>query len=125
MVQDYVINRWALQLVALVVVTLAAACDRVDASAGGSTAAGASQARTIDLAGGRLPALPSGPLYIRVVEFSQDAGSAFRSHQHVPGLVYVQTGVQRLIVVDGPPIEPHHLQSADVRGRECRVRQRR
>src|SRR5262249_38954138 len=105
MVQDYVINRWALQLVALVVVTLAAACDRVDASVGGSTAASASRARTSDLAGGRLPALPSGPLYIRVVDFSQDAGSAFTSHQHVPGIVYVQSGVQRLVIVDAPSIE--------------------
>jgi quercetin dioxygenase-like cupin family protein len=83
---------------------LIAACDRGDQGAA-STTARAWQAQTIDLAGGRLSALPSGSLFVRVVEFAQDAGSAFTSHQHVPGFVYVDQGLHRLVITDGPSID--------------------
>lgn len=82
--------------------TLFTACDRGDQDA--ASTARASQAQTINLAGGRLGALPSGSLFVRVVEFAQDGGGVFTSHQHVPGFVYVDEGLQRLEIADGPSI---------------------
>jgi hypothetical protein len=79
---------------------LIAACDRGDQGAANTTAR-AWQAQTIDLAGGRLSALPSGSLFVRVVEFAQEANSAFTSHQHVPGFVYVDQGIHQLVITDG------------------------
>jgi quercetin dioxygenase-like cupin family protein len=52
------------------------------------------------VAGGQVAALPSGNLFVRVIGFSQGPGTAFHSHKHTPGFVYVAAGVQRL---DSPP----------------------
>ena len=98
------INRSLLAVLAVNVIVAQIGCDRVGDS-GATNTARSSQASTIDLAGGRLPALPSGSVYLRVVEFAQDAGGAFTSHQHVPGIVYQQTGMQRLVIADGPSFD--------------------
>jgi quercetin dioxygenase-like cupin family protein len=102
---DWVIGGWGWKLFLAALVTMQISCDWIGPGASETTTARSWQATTIDLAGGRLPALPSGPLYVRVVDFAQDAGSAFTSHQHVPGFVYVQTGAQRLVIADGPSID--------------------
>lgn len=53
------------------------------------------------LAGGPLPALPTGTLFIRVIEFQQPPGTSFPSQQHVPGLIYQSEGSQVLAIQDG------------------------
>src|SRR6516164_10539276 len=55
------------------------------------------------LAAGEVAALPSGNLFVRVIGFSQGPMTAFRSHKHTAGFVYVAAGVQRL---DSPPAPP-------------------
>jgi len=107
---DWVINSWVSNLLAAIALTVMISCDRIDPGATESIAAKSSHAKTIDLAGGQLPALPSGRLYVRVVDFAQDADSAFTSHQHVPGFVYVQAGAERLVIADGPSVD---LQAGD------------
>jgi hypothetical protein len=42
------------------------------------------------LAAGKLDALPTGPVYIRVVRFVSPAGYLINSKQHVPSFVYVE-----------------------------------
>ena len=54
------------------------------------------------LAGGEVAALPSGNLFVRVIGFSQGPMTAFRSHKHTPGFVYVAAGVQRLVSPPAP-----------------------
>src|SRR5215468_11565097 len=54
------------------------------------------------LAGGEVAALPSGNLFVRVIGFSQGPLTAFRSHKHTPGFVYVAAGVQRLVSPPAP-----------------------
>lgn len=61
-------------------------------------------AKTLSLAGGPLRALPTGTLFIRVIEFRQAAGTSFPSHQHVPGLIYQSDGSQLLAIQDGPQV---------------------
>jgi quercetin dioxygenase-like cupin family protein len=55
------------------------------------------------LAAGEVAALPTGNLFVRVIGFSQRPRSAFPSHKHTPGFVYLAAGVQRL---DSPPASP-------------------
>lgn len=60
---------------------------------------------TTDLAAGKLSSLPTGNLYIRVIEFAQPQGHSFPSKTHVPGFVYITSGVQRLTITDRTPID--------------------
>ena len=56
------------------------------------------------LAAGEVAALPSGNLFVRVIGFSQGPMTAFRSHKHTAGFVYVAAGVQRLHSPPAPPV---------------------
>jgi len=47
---------------------------------------------------GQVDSLPTGPVYIRFVRFVQPPGYVINSKQHVPSVVYVETGVQRLVL---------------------------
>jgi len=58
-----------------------------------------------NLAGGKLPSLLTGPLFIRVTLFAQPAGHSFASQTHVAGFDYVASGVQRLVIGGRAPIE--------------------
>jgi hypothetical protein len=74
-------------------------------SAGRSTLpVAASGARTEDLAGGRLDALPSGALYIRVQHFAQPPETEFGSRSHQPGFEYQVDGTQLYEIQGGPTI---------------------
>ena len=57
------------------------------------------------LAGGRLASLPTGSLFIRIINFDQPVGHSFPSKTHVPGFDYVASGYQRLTIQDRPPID--------------------
>lgn len=67
----------------------------------------ASGATVMPLAGGRLPSLPTGTVYIRLIHFAQPAlysiPSQSQTQQHKPGFIYMEAGTQRLFVVDQPP----------------------
>lgn len=60
---------------------------------------------TRDLAAGKLSSLPTGNLYIRVIEFAQPSGHSFPSKTHAAGFVYMTSGVQRLTITDRPPVD--------------------
>src|SRR5438046_6134168 len=45
---------------------------------------------------GQVGSLPTGPVYIRFVRFAQPTGYVINSKQHVPSVVYVESGAQRL-----------------------------
>ncbi len=55
------------------------------------------------LDGGKLDSLPTGRVYIRFIRFEQQPGYVINSKQHVPSIVFVETGVHRLIL-EGQPI---------------------
>jgi quercetin dioxygenase-like cupin family protein len=93
---------------------LLAACQPAAPPAADSMAA-ATGSTTVGLAAGRLDALPSGPVYIRMVEFSQPAGGKVPSAQHVPGFVVMLDGVQELQVEGQAPVELRAGQAAFVR----------
>jgi len=59
--------------------------------------------KTLD--GGKLDSLPTGPVYIRFIRFAQPAGNVIHSTQHVPSVVYVETGVHRLTLNGQAPID--------------------
>lgn len=59
----------------------------------------------MDLAAGKLSSLPTGNLYVRVIEFAQAPGHSFPSRTHVPGFVYITNGVQHLTMADRTPID--------------------
>jgi hypothetical protein len=61
-------------------------------------------AKTLPLAGGPLPALPTGNLFIRAIEFHQVAGGFFASQKHVPGLIFQAEGSQLLAIQDGASV---------------------
>lgn len=54
---------------------------------------------------GQVESLPTGPVYIRYVRFVQPPGYVINSKQHVPSVVYVETGIQRLVLSGGAPID--------------------
>jgi quercetin dioxygenase-like cupin family protein len=57
--------------------------------------------KTLDA--GKLDSLPTGPVYIRMIRFAQPVGYVINSKQHVASVVYVETGVHRLILNGQPP----------------------
>ena len=54
---------------------------------------------------GQVDSLPTGPVYIRFVRFVQPHGYVINSKQHVPSLVYVESGIQRLVLAGQPPLD--------------------
>jgi quercetin dioxygenase-like cupin family protein len=80
-------------------------------SACGAAATGASNAEVLargaavkTLDAGKLDSLPTGPVYIRMIRFAQPAGYVIHSKQHVPSVVYVETGVHQLTLNGQPPL---------------------
>ena len=49
--------------------------------------------------------MPTGPVYVRFVRFAEPPGYVINSKQHVPSIIYVETGVQRLILAGQPPLD--------------------
>jgi quercetin dioxygenase-like cupin family protein len=92
---------------------LLAACQPAAPAAPDSRAA-AFGSTTVGLDAGRLDALPSGPVYLRMVEFSQPAGGKVPSSQHVPGFVVMLEGVQELQVEGQAPRQLRPGQAAFV-----------
>jgi len=54
---------------------------------------------------GQVGSLPTGPVYIRFVRFVQQPGYVINSKQHVPSVVYVESGIQRLVLTGEAPID--------------------
>jgi hypothetical protein len=59
--------------------------------------------KTLDA--GKLDSLPTGPVYIRMIRFAQPAAYVINSKQHVASVVYVETGVHRLVLNGQAPID--------------------
>lgn len=57
------------------------------------------------LAAGQVDSLPTGPVYVRFVRFAQPPGYVINSKQHVPSIIYIETGIQRLILAGQPPVD--------------------
>ena len=57
------------------------------------------------LAAGQVDSLPTGPVYVRFVRFAEPPGYVINSKQHVPSIVYIQMGQQRLILAGQAPID--------------------
>jgi quercetin dioxygenase-like cupin family protein len=93
------------KLTAVVAIALAiSACGAAPTVASNSEAFARGVAvKTLD--GGKLDSLPTGPVYIRMIRFVQKVGYVINSKQHVASVVYVQTGVHRLILNGQPPID--------------------
>jgi quercetin dioxygenase-like cupin family protein len=93
------------KLTALVAIALALfACGAAPTVASNADAL-ARGAAVKTLAAGRLDSLPTGPVYIRIIRFAQPAGYVIQSKQHVPSVVYVETGVHRLTLNGQPPLD--------------------
>jgi hypothetical protein len=54
---------------------------------------------------GQVDSLPTGPVYIRFVRFVQPPGYVINSKQHVPSVVYVESGSQRLVLAGQAPLD--------------------
>lgn len=54
---------------------------------------------------GTVDSLPTGSVYVRFIRFAQPPGYVINSKQHVPSMVYVVTGVQRLVLTGQTPID--------------------
>jgi quercetin dioxygenase-like cupin family protein len=90
---------------ALLAVALALAACATTSTASPSAAALASGAAVKTLAAGKLDSLPTGLVYIRMIRFAQPVGYVINSKQHVPSIVYVESGVHRLVLSGQPPID--------------------
>ncbi len=93
------------RLTALVSIALAVSACGAAAPAASNTEALARGAAVKTLDAGKLDSLPTGPVYIRMIRFAQPAGKVIQSKQHVASVVYVETGVHRLILNGQPPID--------------------
>ncbi len=58
-----------------------------------------------NLAAGRVESLPTGSVYTRFVRFAQPSGYVINSKQHVPSIVYVETGAHRLVLAGQTPVD--------------------
>jgi hypothetical protein len=70
-----------------------------------ATAVVANREAVSTLAAGRVESLPTGPVYVRFVGFTQPSGYVINSKQHVPSIVYVETGTHRLTLAGQPPLD--------------------
>jgi quercetin dioxygenase-like cupin family protein len=75
------------------------------AASSGPDVAAAHLMRVDELAAGKLDALPTGSQFARLELFHQTPGQSFPSRKHQPGIVYVQTGKQRLAYSDGQSVD--------------------
>lgn len=93
------------KLTALVAIAFAlSACSTATPTASNNEAlAHGAAVKTLDA--GKLDSLPTGPVYIRMIRFAQPAGYVINSKQHVPSVVYVETGMQRLTLNGQPPLD--------------------
>jgi hypothetical protein len=93
------------KLTALMAITIAlSACSAATTAATNPDAlARGAAVKTLDA--GKLNSLPTGPIYIRMIRFAQPVGYVIHSKQHVPSVVYVETGVHRLILDGQPPLD--------------------
>ena len=57
------------------------------------------------LAAGQVDSMPTGTVYVRFVRFAQPPGYIINSKQHVPSVVYVETGTHRLILAGQAPFD--------------------
>jgi hypothetical protein len=100
-------SRVAVILTALLLVAAAGACSTSRSGVAKAAAFGALHAWVDDLGAGRLDALPSGPLFIRVVDFVQGPDSEFGSQKHQAGFEFQLDGVQQLSLQGGPTVVIH------------------
>ena len=54
---------------------------------------------------GMVESLPTGSVYVRFIRFVSPAGYVINSKQHVPSVIYVESGVQRLTLAGQVPID--------------------
>ena len=71
---------------------------------GSGTASGASASARRTYIAGRLDALTSGRLFLRVIRFGQPPQSTFGSKKHQPGFIYQVSGHQVLALTGGPQV---------------------
>jgi hypothetical protein len=93
------------KLTALVAIGLALSACSAAATVASNAEALARGAAVKTLDAGKLDSLPTGPVYIRMIRFAQPAGYVINSKQHVASVVYVETGVHRLILNGQPPLD--------------------
>jgi quercetin dioxygenase-like cupin family protein len=93
------------KVTALVASALTIAACSAAATVGANPDALASGASVTTLDAGELNSLPTGPVYIRVIRFEQQPGYVIHSKSHVASVVYVETGVHRLILDGQAPID--------------------
>lgn len=82
-----------------------AACANSSAAATANPAALPSGEVVKKLDGGQVDSLPSGPVYVRFIRFVQPSGYVINSKQHVPSIVYVESGTSRLVLANQAPID--------------------
>lgn len=85
--------------------TMLVACSSAASSPGPDAAALPHGAVVKKLDAGKVESLPTGTVYVRFIRFVQPPGYVINSKQHVPSVVYVEKGVQRLILAGQPPID--------------------
>jgi hypothetical protein len=93
------------KLTALFAIAIALSACGATAPVASSSQALAHGAAVKALDAGKLDSLPTGPVYIRFIRFAQPVGYVINSKQHVASVVYVETGVHRLILNGKPPID--------------------
>src|SRR5579864_732707 len=54
---------------------------------------------------GMVESLPTGSVYVRFIRFVSPAGYVINSKQHVPSIIYVENGVQRLTLAGQLPVD--------------------
>jgi quercetin dioxygenase-like cupin family protein len=75
------------------------------ASGGTTPLVVANQEAVVSLAVGQVESLPTGPVFVRFIGFTQPPGYVINSKQHVPSIVYVVTGTTRLVLSGQPPVD--------------------
>ncbi len=99
-------NRWRLACaLGAVGGVLLTSCGSPSASAPPDTLQQARGYSYVELAAGRVDALPSGPQFVRINLFTQAPGTSFPSKTHQPGFVYMLKGVQRYQPVGGTAVD--------------------
>ena len=93
------------KLTALMAIALALAACSTATTVAPNAEALARGAAVKALDAGKLDSLPTGPVYIRMIRFAQPVGYVINSKQHVASVVYVETGVHRLILNGQAPID--------------------